>query len=83
MLLRRISFVLSGLVRALRRKGDVQVETLIFPDEKHGLSLFSSQLKAATATVAFLAKHLNLTMAPSIGEKVPRQNVDSPEVMMW
>jgi len=52
-----------GVVRALRRKlGPVQaaalIETLVFPDENHGLSLFEHQLAAAQALVEFFGRRL-------------------------
>ena len=47
-----------GLVRALRRQGRSNVETLIVPDERHGFALFSNQILAAEATFAFLARHV-------------------------
>lgn len=46
-----------GVVRALRRL-NIPVQTLIFPDETHGLSRFENQLTAAEATATFLASNL-------------------------
>eukprot|EP00656_Telonema_subtile_P018189 TRINITY_DN19802_c0_g1_i1.p1 TRINITY_DN19802_c0_g1~~TRINITY_DN19802_c0_g1_i1.p1 ORF type:complete len:840 (+),score=100.20 TRINITY_DN19802_c0_g1_i1:121-2520(+) len=45
-----------GLVRALRRKGGVHVETVVLPDERHGFQLFENQLLAAEKTFEFLQR---------------------------
>ena len=45
-----------GLVRGLRRKGDVHVETVVLPDERHGFQLFENQLLAAEKTFEFLQR---------------------------
>jgi len=50
-----------GVLRALRRLGPAAadlVETLVFPDENHGLSLFEHQLTAAHALVDFFNRKL-------------------------
>ena len=47
-----------GVLRALRRKGGVHVETFVRPDETHGMALYEHQLAAARATFAFLARFL-------------------------
>lgn len=46
-----------GLIRGLRSRGR-PIDTLMFPDEMHGLSMFSNKLQAAQATVDFLVKYL-------------------------
>lgn len=45
-----------GLVRALRRKGGVHVETAVYPDERHGFQLFENQLSAAELIFEFLQR---------------------------
>lgn len=47
-----------GILRALRAKGDVEVEAMMFPNERHGLALYSNDIKAAQATFDFIHKHL-------------------------
>lgn len=58
-----------GLTRALRAKGypyliyvlfvgDVKVQVLIFPNERHGLALYRNDVAAAVATFNFLANNL-------------------------
>ena len=53
-----------GLVRALRSVLDVEegpegvLETLIVPDERHGLALFRNQVVAADATADFLRRRI-------------------------
>jgi dipeptidyl aminopeptidase/acylaminoacyl peptidase len=48
-----------GLVRLLDALGrNKQVETLFFANEIHGLSLFSNQVLAASATASFLLQGL-------------------------
>eukprot|EP00466_Bigelowiella_natans_P021667 jgi/Bigna1/83336/fgenesh1_pg.106_\ len=49
-----------GIVRALRKAGlGRYVQTLVFPDETHGLAKYKSQLQAAEATASFLLETLN------------------------
>lgn len=48
-----------GLLRALRSKGGVEVEAIMFPNERHGLCLYSNDVTAAQATFDFLNSHLN------------------------
>lgn len=51
-----------GVVRALRRRlGEKSmdlVQSLVFPDESHGLSVFENQLAAAQATVDWFERYL-------------------------
>lgn len=47
-----------GLIRALRTRGGVEVKSMMFPNERHGLALYSNDLKAAQATFDFLSSHL-------------------------
>jgi len=47
-----------GLIRALRSKGNMNVESMMFPDENHGFALYSNELIAANATFQFFKKHL-------------------------
>ena len=53
-----------GLVRALRTAqrnlglSPENLETLVFPDERHGLAVFANEVTAAAATVDFFANRL-------------------------
>jgi len=47
-----------GLVYALEDKGDVVIESLMIPDESHGMGSYSHQLQIASATVQFLFKYV-------------------------
>jgi len=48
-----------GLIRALRTRGDVEIAAMMFPNERHGLALYSNDLIAAGATYDWLDSHLN------------------------
>jgi dipeptidyl aminopeptidase/acylaminoacyl peptidase len=59
-----------GVVRALRRRareggGETVVETLVRPDETHGMALFEHQLLAAEASYDFLGRFLALKPRPA------------------
>ena len=47
----------------LRKKGGVHVESMLFPDEEHGLTLYRSRLTAYTAARDFFDRMLNKTTA--------------------
>eukprot|EP00935_MAST-01C_sp_MAST-1C-sp1_P001667 g1667.t1 len=47
-----------GVVGGLRARGFAGLETLVFPDERHGLVRFANQVKAAAATMDFFDRHL-------------------------
>jgi len=52
-----------GMQRLTRRLlgekvSDELIETLVFPDEMHGLALYQHQLQAAQATADFMQQHL-------------------------
>jgi len=50
-----------GLIRSLRARGGTEIQTMMFPNERHGLALYSNELIAAEATFQFLARHLTKT----------------------
>jgi dipeptidyl aminopeptidase/acylaminoacyl peptidase len=47
-----------GLVNALEDKGDVVIESLMIPDESHGMGSYSHQLQISSATFQFLLKYV-------------------------
>jgi dipeptidyl aminopeptidase/acylaminoacyl peptidase len=50
----------AEMVRLLREKGDVPVETLIFPDEVHSFLRYESWLRTYEAATDFFLRHLPL-----------------------
>ncbi len=57
--------VVAGVIRMLRKKGGVRVESMLFPDEEHGLTLYASRLAAYTGVRDFFDRMLNKTTSPS------------------
>jgi len=47
-----------GLVYALEDKGDVVVESLMVPNESHGMGSYANQVRISVATAKFLAKYI-------------------------
>jgi dipeptidyl aminopeptidase/acylaminoacyl peptidase len=50
----------AELVRLLRDKGDVTIETLIIPDEIHGFLRYESWYRTYEAATEFFLRHLRL-----------------------
>ena len=47
-----------GIVGGLRARGFADLETLVFPDERHGLVRFVNEVRAANATIEFFERRL-------------------------
>ena len=68
-----------GCVRALRNAG-VEPETLVVPDESHGIGAYSNQLVAHEAMREFLARKLSLKAAAVVVEEDENEEVEADDV---